>query len=103
MVPFDVPIKTYLPVGSKRTAVNAAGLSLFVVSVGRSLGRREHAPLVLAFMLIVQFEPPRVSLPKIDYECFPSAQQYQKDLADSDLAPWTRNSPTIDRPVLRMK
>ena len=87
MEPFDVPTKTYLPVGSNRTTVNAAGLPLFVMVSGASLRQSEHTPLVIALMLVVQFKSPCVPLPKIDYKCLPSAQQHQKDLADSGLVP----------------
>jgi len=48
--------------------------------------QREHTPLVIPLVLVVQFKPSCVSFSKIDYKCLPGAQQYQKDLADKYLA-----------------
>jgi len=39
MEPFDVPTKTYLPVGSNRTTVKAAGLPLFTMLPGKACTR----------------------------------------------------------------
>jgi hypothetical protein len=68
-----------------------------------ALRQHEYAPLVVTLMLVIQFKAPRVTLPKIDDERLPGAQQYQKDLAESYLVPWTEKRPTINQPVLRVK